>query len=349
MTAGEEDFDLSLVRVLRVGTADKPLYEPAKQLRVETLLRPVGVEEWFHLDDASDHFVAVGYGKVLGVVLFHEGEHRLHQMAVDARFQRRGIGALLVAALEAFARRRGVPEITVHARDYAVRFYERHGYRKEGPPFQEVGMDHFMMRKQMDPATPTPTPTPTPTATSGELEFRRATEADVEQLLALINAAYGVERWFKDPTVCDGERTHAEEVRARVRGEGEEGEAGMECAVDPAEPERVVGCFEFKAPPGADAYIGMLSVHPRQQGQRLGARMLARAQEKARAAGCPGLSLVVVDCRPELVTYYARHGFTLAGSFPWPEGGKHVLRPGCEVGFIRMRKPLGPEREAQRV
>lgn len=337
MTGGEGEFDLALVRVLRVGTADKALYELAKRLRVETLLRPVGVEEWFHLDDASDHFVAVGYGKVLGVVLFHEGERRLHQMAVDSRFQRRGVGACLVEALEARARRRGISEVMLHARDYAVPFYERHGYRKEGPPFDE---QHFVMRKQLAPA---PVPAPAPESTGG-LEFRRATEADVDQLVALINAAYGVERWFKDPAVNGGERTHAQEVRERVRGEPA---AGVQCLVDATAPERVVGCFEFKASPGSDAYVGMLSVHPTQQGQRLGARMLEQAQKQARAAGCSGIGLVVVDCRPELVAYYNRHGFKEAGSFPWPEAGKHVLRPGCEVGFIRMRKPFeaGAEEE----
>lgn len=334
--------DPALVTVVRVGTGDEALYAPAKRLRTEALLKPVGVQEWFHLDEASQHFVAVGYGHVLGVVLLHEEKRKLHQMVVDPRVRGQGVGRLLVGAVEAHARRRGINEIVLHARHYAVPFYEKLGFAKEGEPFTEVGMDHWVMRKDLaatGDVVGSPSPREPP-AVEGELVFRRATAADVGQLTEVINDAYRVEGWFKSPAVNGGNRTNADEVRERAGVDG--GDASfIECVVDSARPDHVLACFHFEAREGDESYLGMLSVRRRHQFLGLGARMLDRAEQLTRERGYPYLGLVVVDCRPELVAYYARRGFEVTGGHPWPEAYRYVLNDGCGwISFISMRKPM---------
>jgi predicted GNAT family N-acyltransferase len=75
------------------------------------------------------------------------GVGRVGRMAVDASFRRRGVGELVLAALEARARAEGLREIELHAQCYVEAFYARHGYARSGPVFEEAGIDHVVMRK----------------------------------------------------------------------------------------------------------------------------------------------------------------------------------------------------------
>jgi GNAT superfamily N-acetyltransferase len=74
---------------------------------------------------------------------------RLFQMAVTPPLQGRGLGAHLVAALEAELPRRGFTHVHLHARAHVVLFYERLGYAVYGEPFTEVNVPHRHMRKTL--------------------------------------------------------------------------------------------------------------------------------------------------------------------------------------------------------
>ncbi len=50
---------------------------------------------------------------------------------------------------EVFLAQKGYREIILHARQRAVAFYEKLGYRKEGDLFIEVTLPHFLMRKEL--------------------------------------------------------------------------------------------------------------------------------------------------------------------------------------------------------
>ena len=140
---------------LRWITTGDALYAEERGLRVRLLREPMGLEpgtELFPFEDESLHLVAMEAGAVIGCVLFHpKGRSgRLYQMAVDFEYQRRGIGRRLVAKLEAHLREEGFQEITLHARDIAVPFYERLGFEIIGEPFTEVGIPHRTMRKAIN-------------------------------------------------------------------------------------------------------------------------------------------------------------------------------------------------------
>ena len=70
-------------------------------------------------------------------------------MAVHSALQGQGLGTRLVERLEIELKERRVERIHLHARDVAVAFYERLGYRCVGEPFNEVGIVHYMMEKEL--------------------------------------------------------------------------------------------------------------------------------------------------------------------------------------------------------
>jgi GNAT superfamily N-acetyltransferase len=77
------------------------------------------------------------------------GPMKMRQLVVHPDHQRRGLGAALVRRCEQLARELGHRQITLHARETAVAFYERLGYRREGDRFVEVGIPHWKMSKTL--------------------------------------------------------------------------------------------------------------------------------------------------------------------------------------------------------
>ncbi|MCA2979305.1 MAG: GNAT family N-acetyltransferase [Myxococcaceae bacterium] len=72
---------------------------------------------------------------------------RIGRMAVLSSDRKAGVGARLLEALEAEARRRRLDGILLHAQLSAMEFYKRHGYEASGAVFEEAGMPHLEMKK----------------------------------------------------------------------------------------------------------------------------------------------------------------------------------------------------------
>ena len=74
----------------------------------------------------------------------------LRYMAVDPAWRGRGVGSALLAALEAAARQAGLSRLRLAAREAAVPFYRRHGYRPLGPGHTLFGeVRHVRMQKSL--------------------------------------------------------------------------------------------------------------------------------------------------------------------------------------------------------
>ena len=74
---------------------------------------------------------------------------RLRQMAVPLKLHGKGIGASIIGFAENIARDKGYRCITMHARDSAIGFYEKFGYRIVGEQFYEVTLPHHVMEKKL--------------------------------------------------------------------------------------------------------------------------------------------------------------------------------------------------------
>eukprot|EP01135_Chromosphaera_perkinsii_P009265 Nk52_evm17s1705 gene=Nk52_evmTU17s1705 len=141
----------------------KDLYQSERALRYEILRKPLGGKyasagkdcEWFPFEMEAYHVVCVENDKeVIGCVLFHPDEKReggrLFQMAVHDRLQGKGVGSRLVRFLEEKLRGEGFKSISIHSRHYSVKFYEKLGYLVVGEPFEEVGIQHSNMYKELN-------------------------------------------------------------------------------------------------------------------------------------------------------------------------------------------------------
>jgi len=99
-------------------------------------------------DAVSDHAVAVLGGTVVGTGrLLPDGT--IGRMAVLSAARGGGVGAAVLAALEAQGRARGLLCVQLHAQVHAEAFYERAGYTAYGPVYVEAGIDHVSMRKSL--------------------------------------------------------------------------------------------------------------------------------------------------------------------------------------------------------
>jgi predicted GNAT family N-acyltransferase len=101
------------------------------------------------MDEQSLHAVAFDEaGKAIGTGrLLPEG--RIGRMAVVKEWRRRGVGAELLEALVAEARRRGMAEVKLSAQLQAAEFYRSHGFVAEGKVYEEAGILHQAMRRSL--------------------------------------------------------------------------------------------------------------------------------------------------------------------------------------------------------
>ncbi|WP_372014297.1 GNAT family N-acetyltransferase [Pseudoxanthomonas sp. 10H] len=101
------------------------------------------------LDPLSFHVLATGEdGVPLGTARLTP-ERRIGRMAVLAGHRGRGIGEALLDALVAEARRRGWPQVSLHAQLHALPFYARAGFVPSGPAFVEAGIGHREMHRRL--------------------------------------------------------------------------------------------------------------------------------------------------------------------------------------------------------
>jgi predicted GNAT family N-acyltransferase len=109
---------------------------------------PAGIE-LDDMDEKSLHAVAYdAEGKPIGTGrLLPEG--KIGRMAVVQEWRRRGVGADILEALVGEARRRGHKQVTLSAQLRAAEFYRAHGFVAEGKVYEEAGILHQMMTRNL--------------------------------------------------------------------------------------------------------------------------------------------------------------------------------------------------------
>jgi predicted GNAT family N-acyltransferase len=108
-------------------------------------------DEWDDADQQCLHALilkakrdAVGTGRL-------EPTGKIGRLAVLAEFRGRGLGGELLEWLVRQARRQGLKNVHLHAQVRALDFYLRHGFEPEGAIFDEVGILHQRMSRQLNP------------------------------------------------------------------------------------------------------------------------------------------------------------------------------------------------------
>jgi GNAT superfamily N-acetyltransferase len=156
---------------------------------------------------------------------------------------------------------------------------------------------------------------------NAELFLRQATLSDVGAITNLVNLAFRVERFF-----IEGDRISASEVRNRLA-------TGIFMLAE--RDNDLVGSVYVELR-GEQAYVGLLAVDPAQQRTGIGRRLMATAEDYARANGCRSIDLRIVNLRDELPAFYRQLGYVETGVAPFPTG----VTTKMECHFVTMAKTL---------
>ena len=139
-------------------------YQETIDLRHSILREPLGLRflpEELAAEKDSIHITCHIKGQLVGCLVLKphgKGELQMRQVAVSDMMQGQGIGKALVKYSEEYVLsimpgningNISGNKIWLHARETAVPFYERLGYEREGEAFEEVGLPHWSMYKEL--------------------------------------------------------------------------------------------------------------------------------------------------------------------------------------------------------
>jgi predicted GNAT family N-acyltransferase len=104
------------------------------------------------LDEEAVHLVAVEGDEVVGtcrLLIEPGGTARFGRLCVRPSARGTGVGGLLLAEAEREARAAGARRIGMHAQTDALSLYRRAGFRPYGERFDEEGIEHLGMEKDL--------------------------------------------------------------------------------------------------------------------------------------------------------------------------------------------------------
>ena len=141
---------------MKVRKASQDEFPRCLAIRREVFVEEQSVlweEEVDGLDSECVHFLALTGEDAVGTARLRftpEGGAKAERVAVRGSWRKQGVGRALMDAIEAEVRRSARPEVLLSAQVRVIPFYERLGYRAEGPEFLDARIPHRMMRKRMD-------------------------------------------------------------------------------------------------------------------------------------------------------------------------------------------------------
>jgi len=130
-------------------------YKKSVLLRDKVLREPLGLyyTDDYLLRDKGQIILGVFEEKILQAVLHlkivNTSTIQMRQVAVKKNRQRKGVGTELVKYAEGIAKDRDFKRIELHSRQTSIPFYEKLGYNCIGEEFEEIGLPHRKMFKNL--------------------------------------------------------------------------------------------------------------------------------------------------------------------------------------------------------
>jgi GNAT superfamily N-acetyltransferase len=131
-------------------------WEAYYDLRFRVLREPLGKErgsERNEGDAGGIHFALYDEGTLQAIARLDRVDDTTCQVrfvAVENQLQGKGLGKRIMEAVEQRGAQEGYRKLILHARDYALPFYEKLGYRLIGPSYKLFDvLQHFEMDKEL--------------------------------------------------------------------------------------------------------------------------------------------------------------------------------------------------------
>jgi len=159
--------------------------------------------------------------------------------------------------------------------------------------------------------------------------IRKATNADIDNIIELVNRAYrSGEGWTNEASLVSGNRTTKDEVLGYINN----------AHLFVLEKEEILSviCIEEQ---GKSAYIGFLAVDIKLQNQGIGKLMLQKAEEYALITlGLSSFVMAVVADREELIEFYLRRGYKKTAKIINYPTNLNVGTPKKDLKVIYLKK-----------
>jgi len=104
--------------------------------------------EYDEYEDSSEHIIASYGEKAVGagrIRIKKDGRIKLERIAVLKEYRGKNIGKAIMDFMVNYSKKKTPKEIYLHGQLYAIKFYEKCGFKVRGEPFGEAGIEHIEM------------------------------------------------------------------------------------------------------------------------------------------------------------------------------------------------------------
>jgi predicted GNAT family N-acyltransferase len=139
-----------MIRIISFRTDRAELSEAANAIRTEVFVKEQEVPHELEYDGADDeavHYLLYYNENPVATARWRQTETgvKLERFAVLKAYRNQNLGGELLKRVIEDTKFMG-RQIYMHSQLSAVRFYERHGFVREGEMFEEAGIQHYFMR-----------------------------------------------------------------------------------------------------------------------------------------------------------------------------------------------------------
>ncbi|WP_019123424.1 GNAT family N-acetyltransferase [Brevibacillus massiliensis] len=142
------------IRVVRSAQEKQDALKVRRIVFIDEQQVPEDLEIDEHDEDSADtlHFVAYREGQPVAagrLRSYGEGTGKVERIAVLKSERGTGMGRQIMLAIEEAAARQGFKSLKLNSQCHAQPFYEKLGYEPFGDVFEDAGIPHIAMKKQL--------------------------------------------------------------------------------------------------------------------------------------------------------------------------------------------------------
>lgn len=155
-----------------------------------------------------------------------------------------------------------------------------------------------------------------------QMQLIKASNADLPQLVDIVNQAYRGNGWTSEAELISGPRINLQTLQI-IAG----GTATTVFAAKGAD-SVLLGCVSLSPTIDGQWYLSMLAVNPAIQATGAGKAIMAAAENFAAEHGATSIKISVINHRDSLIAWYERRGYRQTGATePFPYNDPSVGTP----------------------